>query len=146
MQKAAFGHDTVVAIPGYSLASGITRTGADHPEPFQVTTPPAWSAATQKEAEGHEMESSSPSESMVCSADHGPPSLRTDTPFPFTTAHHEVVGQEMAVGSVGPVASLEVQGDCSWDQLEPFQSRMDEPTTAVHSELVGQETPTRPAW
>ena len=136
----------MVAIPGYSVASGMTRTGADQPEPFQVTTPPAWSAATQKEAEGHEMESSSPSESMVCSADHGPPSVRTDTPFPFTTAHHEVEGQEMAVGSVAPVAGVEVQGAWSSDQLEPFHSRMDEPTTAVQAELVGQETPTRPGW
>ncbi len=57
-----------------------------------------------------------------------------------------VVGQEMAVGSDAPETREVVHGDGCSTQVEPFQSSTVAPTTAVQVELVGHETPTRPAW
>jgi hypothetical protein len=61
-------------------------------------------------------------------------------------AHIEVVGQEMAVGSALPETSEVVQGDGWSVQVEPSQTSTEAPTTAVQAEVVGHETPTRPAW
>jgi hypothetical protein len=146
MQNWALGHDTDVPIPVYSVAAGMTWIGADHEVPFHVNTEPLRSAARQNEVVGHEIESSPPCGSTASLADHWFPAVRTDTPVPFTMAHSVVSGQEMAVGSDGPEVSEEVQGDGSCAQVEPFQSSTEVPTTAVHAELVGHETPTRPAW
>jgi hypothetical protein len=65
---------------------------------------------------------------------------------PLTTAQSEVVGQDMATGTAAPGASDAVHGAASSDQVSPFQSSTDDPTTAVQEVVVGQETPTRPDW
>jgi hypothetical protein len=63
---------------------------------------------------------------------------------PLTMMHRVVVGQEMAVAPEAPASDAVDQGSCSSDQVEPFQSRTAVPTTAVHDELEGQESPIPP--
>ena len=146
MQNWVVGHDTVVPMPVYSVAAGMTWSGAAQAEPFHATTAPPSSAARQYEVVGHEIESSPPRGSMVCSGDHRLAAVRMDTPAPFTAAHHEVVGQEMAVASDGPEVRDDTHGSGSWFQVFPFQSSTEAPITAVHWEVDGHETPTRPDW
>ena len=83
---------------------------------------------------------------MVCMVDHRLPAVRMDTPVPLTAAHHVVVGQAMAEGWAGPEVGAAVQPDGSSDQVLPFHSSTEVPITAVHWEVDGHETPTRPAW
>jgi hypothetical protein len=146
MQNWMVGHDTVVPMPVYSVAAGMTRSGAAHSEPFHATTAPPSSAARQYEVVGHEIESSPPRGSMVCSGDHRLEAPVMDTPVPLTTAHQVVVGQAMAVASDGPDVRDDVHGSGSSVQVFPFQSSTEAPITAVHWEDDGHETPTRPAW
>jgi hypothetical protein len=146
MQNWMVGHDTVVPMPEYSVAAGMTWSGALHPAPFQETTAPPPSAARQDEVVGHEIESSPPRGSMVCVADHRSAAVRMDTPVPLTTAHQLVVGQAMAVGWDGPEARADVHPAGSSDQVFPSQSSTEVPITAVHWEAEGHETPTRPTW
>jgi len=146
MQNSGLGHDTVVPIPGYSVAVGITWFGPDHVVPFHMITDPPASEARQNVVDGHEIESRCPLGSTDSSPDHGLPMLPVDTPVPFTMKHTDALGQEMSVGSEDPGASEVVQGDGCWDQVEPSQPSTEAPTTAVQEELVGHETPTRPLW
>jgi len=146
MQNCGLGQDTKVPIPVYWLAVGRIWVGADHELPFHSTAEPPWSAATQNVVVGHEIASSPPWESMVCSGDQPVPVPPDETPVPLTIRHSPAEGQEMAVGSLVPTANDAVQRVGSCVQVEPFQSSTDPPTTAVHEELVGHETPTRPAW
>jgi hypothetical protein len=60
-------------------------------------------------------------------------------------AHRVGVGQEMAV-AVEPGDRADVHGVGSTDHDEPFHSRTEVPTTAAQNEVLGQETPTVPAW
>jgi hypothetical protein len=146
MQNCVLGHDTVVPMPVYSLAAGMTWVGEDHDVPFHVTTSPPSSAATQNEVLAQDSESSPPAGSMVCSGDQPLPPVRAEEPVPLTIRHSLTDGHEMAVGSDVPEVNDAVHGFGSWVQAEPFQSSTDAPTTAVHDELLGHETPTRPSW
>ena|ERR1700722_9205762 len=146
MQNRELGHDTVVPIPGYSVAAGITWFGPDHVVPFHMITEPPASDARQNVVDGHEIESSSPLGSTDSSPDHRLPGPPVDTPVPFTMKHDDLVGQEMAVGSEEPEASEVVHGDGCRVQVEPSQPSTEAPTTAVQEELVGHETPTLPSW
>jgi hypothetical protein len=144
MQNSGLGQDTVVPIPGYSAAAGITRFGPDQVAPFHTITEPPASEARQKVADGHEIESSCPLASTGSWPDHGPPMRPAETPVPFTMKHSDVVGQAMAVGSEAANEVVHGAGCCV--QEEPFQPSTELPTTAVHEELVGQEIPTLPSW
>ena len=121
MQNSGLGQDTVVPIPGYSAAAGITRFGPDQVAPFHMTTEPLASEARQKVADGHEIESSCPLPSTDSWPDHGPPRRPRRDPGPV----HDEAQRRGGTGDgrrLGARPSEVVHGAGCWVQEEPFQS------------------------
>jgi hypothetical protein len=97
---------------------GSTRTGADHAEPFHVSTFPLTSAARQKVVLGHDTEAKpSPPGSIERGADHAEPFHVSTFPL-LSSVTQELADAHDSAARPVPFGSFTVIGA---DHVEPFQ-------------------------